>query len=229
MTETVQMSWSPTIGALAAALAKAQGMIAGAKKDSVNPHFKTSYADLASVWDACRAALSANGLSVVQPTQPATGGVLVATILLHTSGEWIRGDLFMPCAKPDAQGIGSAITYARRYGLAAMVGVAPDDDDGEGAVRGRPPERQPFVTTPQRAVVKAAPAQPYVVPTEEAEADQLLTISNDIMARLDAVQTAEENQAFGPTVAKIPEPFRTPVREKYNANVRKFKAKQVTT
>ncbi len=215
----LRTQWSPTIGALAAALAKAQGVMGGAKKDAINPHFRAKYADLASIWDACREPLSVSGLAVIQLTQPATGGVTVVTILAHASGEWIRSELFMPCAKPDAQGLGSAITYARRYALAAIVGVAPEDDDAEGAVRSRAPE----LAKTRAAVTEAAPPQPIVVPTAEAEADKLLEISNDLMAHLDAVTSAEENKAFGPMVAKIPEPFRTPVREKYNANVRRFK------
>jgi hypothetical protein len=127
---------SPTTGALALALSKAQGLIEGAKKDRLNPHFRSSYADLASVWDACREPLSKNEIAVVQTTRPSDAGVIVVTTLMHSSGEWIRGELFLPVTKNDAQGYGSALTYARRYGLAAIVGVAPEDGDAEGAVRG---------------------------------------------------------------------------------------------
>lgn len=131
---SVDDSKSPSIAALAAALSKAQGAIEAAKKDTANEFFKKPYADLASVWGACREPLSANGLAVVQTTKPSTEGITVVTTLLHSSGEWMRGELFMKPVKNDPQGIGSAITYARRYALAAMVGVAPDDDDGEGAM-----------------------------------------------------------------------------------------------
>lgn len=128
------MTHSETIGALAAALAKAQAAVKGAKKDSTNPHFKNDYADLASTWDACREALSANSLAVTQTTEPSDGTtVTVHTFLLHASGEWMRGALTMKPQKVDPQGIGSCITYARRYALAAMVGVAPADDDGQAA------------------------------------------------------------------------------------------------
>lgn len=128
---------SETISDLAAALAKAQGAMKGAAKDSENPHFRSRYADLASVWDACRDALSANGLSVAQVMDgddPAT--VTVVTVLMHASGQWMSSRLTMRPVKPDPQGVGSAITYARRYALAAMVGVAPEDDDGNAASRG---------------------------------------------------------------------------------------------
>ena len=128
------MLQSESINELAAALAKAQGRIKGALKDTSNPFFKSKYADLASVWEACRSALSENGLSVVQTTTcDNPESVTVETQLIHSSGQWIRGCLTMRPAKSDPQGIGSTITYARRYGLAAIVGVAPEDDDGNAA------------------------------------------------------------------------------------------------
>lgn len=131
-----QVMQSETIGKLAEALAKAQGAIKGATKDTKNDFFRSKYADLSSVWDACRSQLAANGLSVIQ-TMDDSQGVTVVTTLAHSSGEWIRGRLTMKPVKDDPQGVGSAITYARRYALAAMVGVAPEDDDGNAA-SGRP-------------------------------------------------------------------------------------------
>lgn len=128
------MTHSEQLGDLAAALAKAQAKVKGAKKDAQNPHYKNDYADLASVWDACRDALTSNGLSVVQTTEAGDGTlVTVHTTLLHSSGQWMRGALTMKPQKVDPQGIGSCITYARRYALAAIVGVAPEDDDGHAA------------------------------------------------------------------------------------------------
>lgn len=129
------MQKSESVKELATAMAKAQRQIQGAAKDKTNPHYKSAYADLASVWDACRDALTTNGLSVVQTCDPSEANTVgVETTLLHSSGEWISSKLVLPVTKQDAQGFGSAITYARRYALAAMVGVAPEDDDGEGAV-----------------------------------------------------------------------------------------------
>jgi hypothetical protein len=124
---------SETIGALAAALSKAQADITGALKDSSNPFFKSKYADLASCWDACRKQLAANGLSVIQTTRMAEQGLMLVTTLAHSSGEWIAGE--MPVLTKDAspQGQGSGITYARRYALAAIVGLAQIDDDAEAA------------------------------------------------------------------------------------------------
>lgn len=122
---------SPTIGALAKALAAAQGEITGALKDSANPFFKSKYADLASCWDACRKPLAAHGLAVIQTTDADGDIPVVVTTLAHESGEWVRGFLRLVPVKADPQGIGSTLTYARRYALAAMVGLAQIDDDAE--------------------------------------------------------------------------------------------------
>jgi hypothetical protein len=134
MMQPESMAARPSIADLAAALCKAQAQMEGAKKDAANPHFKSKYADLASVWDAIRAPLTSNGLSVVQLLRSIQGGVEVETILMHSSGQQISDVFAVPATKNDAQGYGSAATYARRYALMAMVGVAPEDDDGNAAV-----------------------------------------------------------------------------------------------
>ena len=130
------MEQSETIAKLSEALAKAQGSMTGAVKDSANPFFKSKYADLSSVWEACRKPLSDNGLSVVQtseflPEHPDM--VCIVTSLNHSSGEWIRGRLAVKPVKTDPQSVGSCITYLRRYSLQSMVGIAPEDDDGNAA------------------------------------------------------------------------------------------------
>lgn len=124
---------SESIAALAAALSKAQADITGALKDSSNPFFKSKYADLASCWDACRKQLAANGLCVIQTTTHTDAGVMLVTTLAHSSGEWIRGTLPVLTKDNSAQGQGSGLTYARRYALAAIVGLAQIDDDAEAA------------------------------------------------------------------------------------------------
>ncbi len=124
---------SPEINKLAEALAKAQAEITGALKESANPFFKSKYADLAAVWDACRTPLSKNGLSVIQTTGRDEFGIYIETTLAHASGQWIKGQLPVQPVKNDPQGYGSAITYMRRYGLAAITGVAQVDDDGHAA------------------------------------------------------------------------------------------------
>ena len=193
------MSMSESITELAKALAMAQSEIKGAAKDSTNPHFKTKYADLASVWDACREPLTKNGLSVAQSTRMEGNAVVVITMLLHSSGEYIRGEISLPPTKPDPQGHGSAITYARRYALAAMVGIAPEDDDGVGASAPANPDTNSkrdgaSSATPQAAAGKGSPeawTAAYVAgltPLESMAALNVYTAKHsDALVRLDKV------------------------------------------
>lgn len=134
---------SEQINELAAALAKAQGQIEGAKKSSSNPFFKSKYADLAECWNTCREALTANGISVIQMPEEINenGRLNITTMLAHSSGQYISSTLTMTVTKLDPQAIGSAITYGRRYALAAMVGLAQEDDDGEKAMA-RPKDKE---------------------------------------------------------------------------------------
>jgi hypothetical protein len=132
---------SPQLDKLACALAKAQGNITGARKDSANPFFKSKYADLASCWDACRKPLSDNGLAVIQIPEVGIEFVTIMTLLVHESGQWIRSRLPMKPKDFSPQSLGSTITYARRYALAAMVGLAQTDDDAESAQDHRDPEK----------------------------------------------------------------------------------------
>jgi hypothetical protein len=129
---------SESVGAIAKAMAKVQATVEGASKGKVNPAFKSKYADLSSVWEACREPLSANGLAIVQfPGEMVENRMTMTTQLLHESGEWMRATLSIPLSKVDAQGYGSCVTYARRYALAAVVGICPEDDDGNAASAGR--------------------------------------------------------------------------------------------
>ena len=127
------MNQSESIAALAAALSKAQASITGALKDSANPFFKSKYADLASCWDACRKPLTDNGLAVIQTIEAGEGRAVLVTTLCHASGEWIKSYCPILTKDDSPQGQGSGITYARRYALAAMVGLAQIDDDAEAA------------------------------------------------------------------------------------------------
>jgi hypothetical protein len=129
------MKHSDAINEIATALAKAQGAIKNAKKDSANPFFKSTYADLASVAEACRPQLAANGIAVVQaPSTGDDGRVSVETMLVHSSGQWMSETVSVKPKDDGAQALGSVITYLRRYSLAAFAGVAPEDDDGNAAV-----------------------------------------------------------------------------------------------
>lgn len=132
------MMMSESIAELAKALAKAQGEISNAIKNAVNPHFKSKYTDLAAIWDAIREPMSKNGLSIVQTINVDMldkGGalVIVNTLLMHESGQWIKDYLPMPISKVDPQAVGSASTYGRRYSLQSIAGVAGEDDDGNAA------------------------------------------------------------------------------------------------
>jgi hypothetical protein len=148
---TKQMQ-SESIAALAAALSKAQADITGALKDSSNPFFKSKYADLASCWDACRKQLAANGLCVIQTTGMTDAGLVLITTLAHSSGEWMRGVLPVVTKDNGPQAQGSGITYARRYALAAIVGLAQIDDDAEAA------QARPFTNNPRGDLGKTIPA-----------------------------------------------------------------------
>ena len=122
--------WKSTnIDQLAEALAKAQSELEGAKKESVNPFFKSSYADLHAVIKSAFPYLSKYGLSVSQGNEIIPNAICVTTTLLHSSGQWLRSKIKLPLSKVAAQGVGAAVTYGRRYGLSAMVGVAQYDDD----------------------------------------------------------------------------------------------------
>lgn len=128
------MNRSEQINELAAALAKAQGEMRFAAKGNVNPHFKSKYADLASVIEALREPLSRNGLAHTQLCRDGEGGtVVVDTVLMHASGQFIASTMTMRPQKNDPQGVGSALTYARRYALQGICGLASDDDDGNAA------------------------------------------------------------------------------------------------
>lgn len=126
------MTKSESIKELATALCKFQAQVEGAKKTSDNPFYKSKYADLGEIWKTIREPLTANGLSVTQTFEVCDAGfVTVETTLLHTSGEWLGGRLTLPLTKNDPQQMGSAITYGRRYALAAILGIHQEDDDGE--------------------------------------------------------------------------------------------------
>jgi hypothetical protein len=143
------MERSESINELALALSKAQGEITGAIRESSNPAFRgAKYADLSAVWEGIRGPFAKHGLSVVQGLSSVEGGVHCETMLMHSSGQWVSSGLTIPADKLNAHGYGSAATYARRFGLQAIAGIAPIDDDGNAAVE----------TTPKTdpAIMKAA-------------------------------------------------------------------------
>jgi hypothetical protein len=142
------MKSSENISTLAAALVEAQKSFTPALKQSINPHFKSKYVDLASAIEAAQPALLTNGIAVLQGAagEISNQSITVTTRLLHSSGEWIEDCLTLPAVNRgdfSAQSAGSAITYARRYSYMAILGFAPEDDDGNGASgKGPQPDTQ---------------------------------------------------------------------------------------
>lgn len=150
-----------SIGKLAEALAAAQGEIKGAIKASDNPHFRSKYADLAAVWTACRTALSKHKLAVTQTTHKVDGIWVLRTTLVHASGESTSGDFPIMPLKQDMQGFMGALTYAKRGGLASMVGVAAEDEDDDGNTAAGHTSGATIDKSPPAQVKKSAlPADP---------------------------------------------------------------------
>ena len=151
---------SEQIDQLVAALAIAQGDISPAPKSAENPHFKSKFANLTSIWEACRTQLSAQGIAVIQTIDIQGDMLLLVTTLAHKSGQWIRSKApIIAGEKKTPQTIGSAITYMRRYSLAAIVGVAPeDDDDGNAAsIQQRGQHQRPRYEAPEEIDARHAP------------------------------------------------------------------------
>ena len=137
------MLTSEQINDLAGALSKAQATMTGAKKSAANPFFKSKYSDLAEVMQAISAPFADNDLCFVQGAEVKDNLISVKTRIIHASGQWIESDTVLPPTKNDAQGYGSAITYAKRYGLQALAGVPSVDDDGNAAVQHAKPAYKP--------------------------------------------------------------------------------------
>jgi hypothetical protein len=153
---------SENVAELFKALHQAQGQLAGVKRDSVNPHFKNRYASLENVIEAAKGPLQAHGLAFTQaPGRLIDGAVEVTTMLMHTSGQWMRSTLHVPLAKTDPQGVGSAITYGSRYSLMAALGLPPVDDDAEAAL-GRGSQAGPAAQSKAPAHTKPGEADLYV-------------------------------------------------------------------
>lgn len=149
------MQKSESIASLAAALAKAQGEMENAGKNSVNPHFKSKYADLAEILNTVRPVLSKHGLAVTQFPAFEAGTAHVETILTHASGEWMSGICSAPVQKSDPQGVGSALTYLRRYSLAAVCGLAQEDDDANAAAKPKTTAQKPAAPLPKQEPIKS--------------------------------------------------------------------------
>lgn len=167
------MNKSETINELAAALAKAQGIMESAAKDTVNPFFKSRYADLAAVWEVARKPLSDNALALTQ--HPSTDGniVTVETALCHASGQWMASQLTMLAKDASPQAIGSCITYARRYALASVLGIASEDDDDGNSAQPKQGNRVEATPAPKASPKPGKPLTMATTTTRAAALDRL--------------------------------------------------------
>lgn len=193
----------PSFNKVAAALVKAQKEFGPALKSSSNPHFKSRYADLAACVEAVVDALNNNGIALTQRVSPSDNGVIVETVFIHESGEIINcGQLHVPATKHDAQGYGSALTYARRYSLMAACGIAPEDDDGNAASKrpSAPAVPTPDITDHLAAIDASASsdelATAYKAAYEACQGNQALQ-AKVIAAKKSRIERAKKEQANG--------------------------------
>jgi len=172
------MNTSESINELAEAFSKAQGAMVGAHKGSDNPFFKSRYSDLASVMEAIRKPFADNGLSFIQAPAFADGRVSITTRIMHSSGQWMESTLDVPVSKLDAQAVGSAISYGKRYALQSMAGVPSIDDDGEAAVNRQAPAPAPTISADQAASLKATIEQLDVDPAKFCRAFDIASVDD---------------------------------------------------
>lgn len=212
------MEKSESIKELAIALNKAQVTLQVAKKGSENPFFHSKYADLLSIWDACREALTSNGLSISQiaDTGP-EGKAVLETVLMHISGEWIKGRLPLLPVKADPQAQGSAITYARRYSLSAIIGLCTEeDDDAEAAMnRGKSKESSEikghWCSIHKTPFFKKGGMKGYAHPIKDEIGDDTGEWCNELTK---APETKPEPETQAPSQAKTPVPIKLATQAK---------------
>jgi len=193
------MNKSDSIKEIATALNKAQSEMSGAQKKSANPFFKSKYANLEEIITCIKTPFADNGLSYMQFPIAEDGRAGVETIIMHTSGEWISNVLLLKCSKNDPQGMGSAITYARRYSLQSAAGVPSEDDDGNSANGNKP--SAPTYTPPQA---------PKVQLISKEQADKFVNIAlgkdlksvKDMLAHFSVSKFAELPAAYVENVEK---------------------------
>ena len=174
------MNQSEDIKDLVTALAKAQGSMKPAIFNKGNPHFKSRYADFTSCMDACRAPLSENGLSIMQYCETVENRFLLVTMLAHVSGQWIKSHFPLYPKTMDSQGIGAAMTYAKRYSLSSLIGLVSDDDDDDGE-REQGRGQSNYVAKPAEPVAPEKPVD-YITPQQVLELEAAFVGCDDLKA-----------------------------------------------
>lgn len=208
---------SESISSLAPALVKAQQELTNIHKGRTakvptksGGSYEYTYADLASVLDVVEPVLNKHGISVIQRSFPHERGAHIQTMLIHESGEWLAdGGLFLPAPKNDPQGFGSAVTYNRRYGLAAMVGVAQTDDDAVSAVEAVTTEREQPATIPDESRARLVERMRALPEAERANVSEYLrgksiafqSLTEQQAKLVDAVLTQAENASSSESAA----------------------------
>lgn len=224
------METSEHINELATALAKAQGEMHAAERGRENPFFKSKYATLSHVREAMREPCAKNGLSVCQSISNAERGVRITTMLMHSSGQWIRDVFDVPAGKLDAQGLGSSATYGLRYSLQAIVGIAPDDasdDDGNHAAvhaeqpkqQRRPPKTEPTDTRKQ--------AREYEAAMSPEELEQFTTTRNTFVERISKADSLMTLDKIADDLKTSPERIKGVVRPLWAARKKVIQGDQL--
>lgn len=176
------MRQSVHIDAIAKALVAVHGELQPVAKDSVNPHFKNKYASLDTITEAVRPVLARHGLAIVQGGgESANGGILVTTMIVHESGQWISSSYSMPLEKATAQSAGSAVTYGRRYLLGSMLAIATEEDDDGN----RASERKS----------KAAPKVPKASDEQIQKIQELADATGDLAKIKDKLSSLDAEEA----------------------------------
>lgn len=189
---------SPTIEKIASALVNAWAAIEPATKDAVNPHFKNEYATLGAILEAIRAAFVPQKLCLIQSCEQSDdAGVSVTSTALHESGEWVSCLVRIPLEKPSAQGVGSAISYGRRYGAGALAGLwSESDDDGTTATQ---------YQRPTKAVARSKATAEKIMPFGNSKGERLGKIPNDELAKTVAWCREKDDGKFAELIAACEE------------------------
>jgi hypothetical protein len=198
------MNHSEQIGDLIAALSKAQGEMTFAKKDSENPFFKSTYSDLASIWEAIRAPLTHNALAVTQTLEHTDDGLIaVDTLLAHASGQWVRGRMAARPGKEDVQAAGSCCTYLRRYSLAAICGIAPSDSDDDGEAAMARNENNAKAAPARKPPTRSNGQKPDAEATKKAAALRDITAADKWPALCELADRIKASSFSGPVAVEL--------------------------